>query len=74
MLIPKILIVHPKSSAEIKALKDYMEALNVKFEVFDINPYNSQFVSKILKSKQEFKEGDFVGVKKKDLKKYLGLK
>jgi hypothetical protein len=37
------------------------------------NPYNPDFVAKIEKSVQEFEEGNFTRLEKKDLKNFLGL-
>lgn len=35
--------------------------------------YNSDFVSKIQQSQQEFEDGDFIRVEKENLKEFLGL-
>ena len=58
--------------SQIDAIKAFMKALKIKFEIVD-KPYNPEFVAKIEKSKQEFKEGKFTRVKKEDLQSFLGL-
>lgn len=71
-----IFIAHPKTAEEVNALKAFMKALNIKFEVTspsDKGPYNPDFVAKIKKSKEEIEEGNFIRVEKKDLSKFLGL-
>lgn len=35
--------------------------------------YNSEFVQKIKQSQEEFDEGNFIRVEKKDLKEFIGL-
>lgn len=59
--------------AQIEAIKAFMKALKIKFEVSKEQPYNPEFVEKIEKSKQEFKEGKSTRVKKEDLQSFLGL-
>ncbi|MEO6820216.1 MAG: DUF2683 family protein [Ginsengibacter sp.] len=68
-----IYIVHPTKD-QASALKAFIKALNIEFEVTtNDNLYNPEFVAKIKKSKQEFKQGNFVRVEKADLKNFLGL-
>ena len=68
-----IFIVQPTSEQE-TALKAFIKALKIKFEVAtNDNLYNPQFVSKIKKSKEDFEQGNFVRVKQKDLQNFLGL-
>jgi cytochrome c len=47
---------YPQDNSQIKALKAFMKALNIKFEVTE-SPYNPEFVEKIKKSQQDYKEG-----------------
>lgn len=69
----EILIAHPDSEDKFEALKAFMKALKIKFEITKEKPYNPEFVAKIEKSRQEFKEGKFTRVKKADLQKFLGI-
>jgi len=73
MKISDIIIVHPGSDDKFEALKAVLKALKIKFEITKKKAYNPDFVAKIEKSKQEFKDGKFTRVKKEDLKKFLGL-
>ncbi len=73
MKTPDTIIVHPESDDKFEALKAFMKALKIKFEVTKEKPYNPEFVSKIAKSKQEFKDGKYTRVKKEDLQNFLGL-
>lgn len=62
-----IIIAHPGSDDKFEALKAFMKALKIKFEITKDNPYDPEFVAKIEKSKQEFKEGKFTVIKTEDL-------
>jgi hypothetical protein len=69
-----IIIAHPSSDDKFEALKAFMKALKIKFEVTNSEkPYNPEFVAKIKKSKQEIEGGKFTRVKKDDLQNFLGL-
>ena len=68
-----IFVVHP-TSEQASALKAFIKALKIKFEVVsNDNLYNPSFVAKIKKSKEATEKGDFVCVEKADLQKFLGL-
>jgi hypothetical protein len=49
--------------------------LKIKFEVTkdEESPYNPEFVTKIKKSKQDYKDSNFVTIEKKELSNFLGL-
>lgn len=64
---------HTEDASQIEAVKAFMKALKIKFEISKEKPYNPEFVEKIEKSKQEFKEGKSTRVKKEDLQSFLGL-
>lgn len=69
-----IIIAHPSSDDKFEALKAFMKALKIKFEITTTEkPYNKEFVVKIQKSKQEIEDGKVTRVKNKDLQKFLGL-
>ncbi|MBU2525956.1 MAG: hypothetical protein KKC03_05080 [Bacteroidetes bacterium] len=58
MKAKNIFIVHPQTSEQVSALKAFMQALKIKFEVSkEDKPYNSAFVEKIEKSRQDYKDG-----------------
>ncbi|MBK6784001.1 MAG: hypothetical protein IPG79_09680 [Saprospiraceae bacterium] len=50
-----------------------LKALKIKFEFSDEETYNPEFVEKILESKEQVKNGKVTGVKKENLKEFLGL-
>jgi hypothetical protein len=47
--------------------------LKIKFEVNKEKLYNPEFVAKIQKSRQDYKDGNFVTVEKDNFKTFLGL-
>lgn len=53
-----IFIVHPTNNEQIKALKAFVKALKIKFEITDSTNYNPDFVAKIEKGRQEYKDGE----------------
>jgi len=59
-------IAHPANKEQLNALKAFMKALKVDFQV-EKSPYNPEFVAKIEKSRQEIKEGKVVQIKVEDL-------
>ena len=73
MKTENIIIIHPQTDEQLSVLKAFMNALKIKFEITNKNPYNSDFVDKIKKSKKEFDNGDFKRVERKDLENFLGL-
>lgn len=64
---------HPQDDSQVEAVKAFMKALKIKFEISKEKPYNPEFVAKVKKSEQEFKYGKFTRVKKEDLQSFLGL-
>lgn len=44
-------------ASQIEAVKAFMKALKIKFEISKDQPYNSEFVNKILEAEQEIKQG-----------------
>jgi len=68
-----VFIAHPTTSAQVSALKAFMQALNIKFEISEEKAYNPEFVDKIKESRQQVKEGKTTRVEKEDIKEFLGL-
>ncbi|PKL78779.1 MAG: hypothetical protein CVV25_10170 [Ignavibacteriae bacterium HGW-Ignavibacteriae-4] len=68
-----IFIAHPKTVEEENALKAFLQALKIKFEVSKIDSYNPEFVKKVLESRKQAKEGKVTRVEKENLKEFLGL-
>nr|WP_299204575.1 DUF2683 family protein [uncultured Brumimicrobium sp.] len=69
-----IYIIHPENEEQANALKAFVKALKMKFEVTKDKPYNPEFVKKIKRSKKEFQEGKYTTVNKDNLESFLGLK
>ena len=66
-----IFIAHPQTSEQVSALKAFLQALKIKFEVAKGNSYSPEFVAKIMESKKQIAEGKFTEVKKEDLKAFI---
>lgn len=66
-----IFIAHPQTSEQVYALKAFMQALKIKFEVAKEDTYNPDFVEKILESKRQIAQGNFTEVKKENLKSFI---
>ncbi len=52
-----IFIAHPKNKEEFSALKAFMQALKIKFEITKEDSYNPVFVEKILQGNIEIEQG-----------------
>ena len=71
-----IIIAHPQTMEQVNAIKAFMKALKIKFEVSksEDETYKPEFVEKIQESKQQYKEGNFSSVNnEEELKTLLGL-
>jgi hypothetical protein len=72
MKTQEVFIAHPKTVEESKAIKAFLKALKIEFEVSKSEkPYNPEFVAKVLESQQQVKEGKVTSVKKENLKEFL---
>lgn len=65
-------IIHTDTPEQESALKAFVKALKMKFEITD-NPYNPEFVAKIEKSRKQAREGKTTRVEKEQLNDFLGL-
>jgi len=52
-----IFIIHPENSEQEQAIKAFIKALKIKFEVAKGETYNPDFVKKIERSRQDYKNG-----------------
>jgi hypothetical protein len=61
MQTQNIFIAHPTTTEQINVLKAIVKSLKIKFEISkdENKSYNPEFVAKIKKSKQQFKDGNF---------------
>ncbi len=73
MASENIFIAHPENAEQVNALKAFVKALKIKFEIPNERPYNEDFINKIKKSREEIKEGNFKKINKEDLQNFLGL-
>jgi len=68
-----IFIAKPNSLEQVNALKAFMKALKIKFEITESDSYNPEFVAKIKQSKEQYCKGEYISVEEKDLKSFLEL-
>ena len=68
-----VFIAHPKNQEQVNALKAFMTALKIKFDIAERDSYNPEFVAKIKQSKEQYRKGEYISVEEKDLKSFLGL-
>jgi len=68
-----IITAHPRTSEQVNALKAFMKALKIKFEVSEEEGYDPEFVAKIEESREQYKRGEYISIEKKDIKKFLDL-
>ncbi len=61
------IIVHPANEEQFNALKAFVKALKIKFEISTEKPYNPEFVDKIQESRKQIKEGNYSVIKTEDL-------
>jgi hypothetical protein len=70
---------YPSDVSQVEAIKAVLKALKIQFKVTkeastdDNVRYNSEFVAKIKKSQQAYKDGHFVTVEKENFKEFLGI-
>jgi hypothetical protein len=57
MKTPDTLIVHPLNEEQLNVIKTILEVLKVKFEFSKDETYNPDFVAKIQKARQDYKDG-----------------
>jgi len=72
-----VYIAQPNTIEQAKALKAFMQALNIHFKVSEFddtqNTYKPEFVAKIMESKKQVENGQVTRVEKENLKAFLGL-
>lgn len=69
----KTIIVHAESD-KMKKIMAFMSELKVAFETGDEgSPYDLDFVEKIKKSRQQYKEGNYTTVVREDLEDLVSL-
>jgi hypothetical protein len=53
-------IIHPETAEQEIALKAFIEALKIKFEITKEKPYDPEFVAKIQESRRQAQKGETV--------------
>jgi hypothetical protein len=71
MKTEEVIIVHPQTIEQLNAIKAFMKALKIKFEISKEGTYNPEFVEKILESKKQIDEGKFTEVKAENLNSFI---
>jgi hypothetical protein len=66
-----IFIAHPHTADQVTALKAFMQALKIKFEIAQEDTYNPDFVKKIKASKKQIIEGKYTRVKSSDIEDFV---
>lgn len=62
------LLIYPQSEEQLKAFEQMAKALKVRFEkIKKENPYNPEFVNKILQGDKDKKAGRYKIIKTEDL-------
>ena len=64
---PTYIKTYTENASQLDAIKAFMKALKIKFEVQKESPYDQSFVTQILKGDEEFKKGKFKAIKTSDL-------
>ena len=62
-----IFIAHPQTSEQVSALKAFMQALKIKFEVSTQEAYKPEFVEKILQGKKDIEQGKGISLSMEEL-------
>lgn len=60
-------IIHPETVEQENALKAFVKALKMKFEIAKEKPYDPDFVAKINEGRQQVKEGKTVRLNLDDI-------
>ena len=61
METPNIFIAHPETQEQINAIKAFVKALKIKFEIKE-KPYDPEFVNMVMEADDEIKKGKGIKV------------
>ena len=61
------LIVYPSNKQEMNTIKAFFQALKIKFEVAKDIPYDPEFVSKIERGQEDFRNGKGITISLNEL-------
>jgi hypothetical protein len=68
MKTQNILIAHPSNANELSVIKAFFEALKIKFEVAQDTPYDPEFVAKIERGREDYRNGKGIAISMDELK------
>jgi predicted enzyme involved in methoxymalonyl-ACP biosynthesis len=71
MKIQNSFIACPQTKEQVSALKAFMQALKIKFEISKKDEYNPEFVKKIMESREQVKNGRVTRVEKENLGEFI---
>ncbi len=71
MKTQNIFIAQPKTNEQASALKAFMQALKIKFEISNQETYNSEFVERVLQGKKDIEAGRFSEIEPKNIKDFV---
>lgn len=71
MKTTEVFIAHPQTSEQVAALKAFMAALKIKFEIATNPTYDTAFIEKISESKRQIAQGKFTEVKAENLEAFV---
>lgn len=57
MKTQNILIANPSDEKELSVIKAFFEALKIKFEIAQDSPYDPEFVAKIERGREDYRNG-----------------
>ena len=63
------IILRPKTKRQLSIFKNIAMEMGIPFEIINNNenPYDPEFVAKIMRSKKDFEEGRFTAIKTENL-------
>ena len=73
------IIAYTSDISQIEAVKAVLKALKIRFEITKQSVetksegYDSEFMAKIQKSRQDYQDGNFITVEKENFKEFLGI-
>ncbi len=67
MKIEEVITVHPQTHDQLNALKAFMKALKIKFEIAKKSSYNPEFVEKVLQGEKDIEQGKGISFSMKEL-------
>ena len=67
MKTQNILIAHPSNEQEMNTIKAFFETLKIKFEVVRDTPYDPEFVAKIERGREDYRNSKGITISMNEL-------